>query len=820
MRRATSRFRRATLRLPRESTAGVRPGDPVRQGEDPALPTPRYERGLVTLFILQICALTCQVLAAHLARRGHSSVADILSHFGMAVLFGSVLWVLPRPQLTLLARNTAVACLAVTPTLMWRATDPLQFSGFDEQLHLRTLGDIISSHRLFEANPTLEISPLYPGLEAVTVMLHQLGIPTLFAAVIFIPLARLVLVAVLCDAVEQLTGSIPGQRWSARRAGGLAVAIYAVSPQFVWFNSQYSYQTLALPLALASVSLIARAREADKPFPLFGGATVCLLGVAVTHHLTSFLTAAFLLVWMAVERGPAKMRVAYGALAAVASTVAWAIVQRSTLEGYFGPMISDLASELSGGVRRQAFEDSAGTSTPPLDQILLLYYAAALSLTALGLTILTVRWVRRRQHDLTFWNPQLLVLALSVAIPFLLAARIVPKGVEIFTRSSSFLFLPMSFVVVNYMRRLNWWGMAQWMERPPQRSEPEQNTRRIVGQVLAITLASGVFLGGYVLGSGPEWARLPGPYKPAADSRSIDAENLAAVQWAGQTLPPGSRIVADRVSSVLLAASAGLWPVYGGLGGIRTPELYVAEDWGMPETDKASALKIRYLYVDRRLASEPPPFGYYFETGEVGGGEQLTESQLTKFDRVPAIKEIYRHGPVSIYDLKGLGLPEFRNGWRGTTPAMGAVKQLAVGLMVGLLFALVMRSRIWPRIVGEAVELRQALGPALTAAVLLASVCLTSVALLLAHVWMTPLIVLSAVAMVALANPYRTINMLRRVAAKITWRRVVTVAIVAVPFAVIMALAILDAAGEDIIRVRQILNDPTAVHISPNAPPG
>ncbi|MCH9734872.1 MAG: hypothetical protein K0U78_10000 [Actinomycetia bacterium] len=806
------------LKLPR--TAGVRSDDLVIRGGDPALPTHRYERGLVALFILQICALTCQVLAAHLARRGHSGVADILSHVGMAVLFGSALWVLTRPQLTLLARNTAVACLAVTPTLMWRATDPLQFSGFDEQLHLRTLRDIISSHRLFEANPVLEISPRYPGLEAVTVVFHQLGMPALVAAVIFIPLARLVLVAVLCDAVEQLTGSVPGQRWSARRAGGLAVAVYAVSPQFVWFNSQYSYQTLALPLALAAVSLISRARTADKPFPLFGGATVCLLGVAVTHHLTSFLTAAFLLVWMAAERGPAKMRVAYGALAAVASTVAWAIVQRSTLEQYFAPMISDLASELSGGVRRTAFEDSAGTATPPIDQVLLLYYAAALTLTALALTTLTVRWVRRREHDLNYWNPQLLVLALSVAIPFLLAARIVPKGVEIFTRSSSFLFLPMSFVVVNYMRRLNWWGMAQWKERPAGQSDPEPSTLRTVGQVLAITLAAGVFLGGYVLGSGPEWARLPGPYKPAADSRSIDAENLAAAQWAGQALPPGSRIAADRVSSVLLAANAGLWPVYGGLGGIRTPELYVAEDWGMSETDKASALKIRYVYVDRRLASELPPFGYYFETGEVGEGQQLTDAQLTKFDRVPAIKEIYRHGPVSIYDLKGLGLPEFRNGWQGTTPTMGAVKQLAVGLMVGLLLALVMRSRIWPRVVEEAVSLRQALGPALIAAVVMASVCLVSVALLLAHVWLTPLIALSALAMVVLANPCKTISKARQVAAKVTWRRVAPVALVAVPVAVIMALAVLDAAREDITRVHQILNDPTAVHISPNTPSG
>ena len=43
------------------------------------------------------------------------------------------------------------------------------------------------------------------------------------------------------------------------RAGGLAVAFYALSSQFVFFNSQFAYQTLALPLALAAVSFIADA---------------------------------------------------------------------------------------------------------------------------------------------------------------------------------------------------------------------------------------------------------------------------------------------------------------------------------------------------------------------------------------------------------------------------------------------------------------------------------------------------------------------------------------------------------------------------------
>lgn len=802
----------AGLSVNRPGKAGgeARHGRPDHPGGHWLVPHHKHHRGRVGLLALQLCALAGQVLAVHLARSGWPTQrADLLSIVSMAVMYGSAVWAMTRPHLTRLTRNYAVACLAITPALMAHATDPLLLTGFDEQLHMRTLRDIIASHRLFEPNPVLEISPRYPGLETVTVVFHQLGLPPMVAVVVVILLARLVLLGVLCDAVEHLTHSV--------RAGGLAVAVYAMSPQFVWFNSQFSYQTLSLPLALAAVSLIGRARQAGNPMPFLGGATVCLLGVAMAHHLTSFLTAGFLLVWTLAERGHPRMRVAYGALAAVSSTVLWAVVQRATLEQYFGPMIHDLANEVGGGVRRQAFKSSAGAATPLLDKVLLLNYAVALSLTALALLVLTLRWQRQRLHDLHYWNPQLLVLAMALALPVLLGARVIPKGVEIFTRSSSFLFLPLSFVVVNYIARLDWWHMARLPHRPPQEAGPHPSRRGPVAHVFWVAAASLVFLGGYVLGSGPSWARLPGPYLPAADSRSMDPETLAAVKWAGESLPAGSRIAADRVSSILLASQAGLWPVYEGLAGAKTPELYVARNWGLDQTDLAGALKIRYVYVDRRMADSLPPFGIYFIDGEVDAGKQLKPSQLDKFDRVPAIKAVYRHGPVSIYDLKGLGLPDYRSGWLGPTPASRPLDQAAVGMMIGLLLAGVIRSRIWPRIGAQLSALRRAFGAPDAAAVLLGAVCLVSAAFILAGVWLTPIVFGCAALVVALANPRATRTALARAASHLTWRGLLAAGSFLVPLAAIGAFSIYDAAQQDIVEVRQILDDPAAVHIPQTA---
>lgn len=753
----------------------------------------------------QTLALALQVGAVLLALRGQDSVAEVTSVSGFAIAFGSALWVLTRPQLTRAARNTAVVCLGITPALMWHSTNLLLFTGFDEQLHMRTLGDIISSHRLFEANPLLGVSPQYPGLEALTVLLHQTGLPTMAAATIVVFLCRLMLVTVLCDAVEQLTGDM--------RAGGMAVAAYAVSPQFVFFNSQFAYQTMALPLALAAVSLLARARSSDYPVRLFLGATVCLFGVAVTHHVTSFLTTVFLLLWVLVEKGQSRLRILYGALVAVASTLAWAMVQWSMLSGYFGPIIDDVSNQLATGMRRKPFHDSGGSVLPFWERLLLLYYAFALALVVLALAVYAFGWWGKhifgpREHRPQRWLPSLLLLFLVMLLPVLMAARVVPKGGEIFDRSSSFLFLPFSLLVGYYAVRF-WW-------HEPRHARSDQRWRSTGGRATAIVLASMMFVGGYILGSGATWSRMPGPYQVSSDSRSMDSETLAAVDWARENLPPGSRMSADRVNSTLFAARAGLWPILKRRDA-DVPSLYFADDWGEKETQTARILQLRYLYVDRRWADELPHLGSYFFKGETPEIQQLTDWELTKFDTVPGIELLYRHGPVSLYDLKGLGVQELRNGWYGETPTVSLLTQLAVGLLGGLLIGLTLHSGLRPRLAAAARRWYADAGPALTFATCLAGATLFSIALLLLGIWLTPTSVGVAVGLVVLINPGRTLALLRTGWDRVSWRQVGNGSLLAVPIAGVLGVAVFSAADRDSFQVRDILEDPSAIHVSPNS---
>lgn len=844
------------------------------------------------LLLWQTGALIVTVLAGHMARQDANAETNagalVLSSCGFALTFASALWFLTRPRLARAVRNAAVVCLGVTSAVQWRMNNPLLFTcGYDEQQHMRTLSDIVSSHGFYQPNPGLPISPRYPGLESLTVLFHQLGLPVMAAALAVVFVARLVLVLALCDAVEHLTGS--------SRAGGLAVAAYAVSSSFVYFNTQFAYQTLALPLALAAVALIARARWVSDPRLLLSGACVCLLAVVVTHHVTSWLTVGFLAVWTIAQRGgQARRRVFYSAVIAVVATTAWAIIQWSLLRDYFGPIIEDYAGQITGGLRRKPFSDSAGTRDAPWEQVFILSYAVSVTLVSSWLVLIWARSIqlrlrpgarfkpardvrrtvgnsstvshrcvkgapltyrhtasahvsmrggadslRRRRDSQTTgcwpsleqwwssvkrpprrdsqrWEPPVLLMLMVAMIPVLFAARIMPSGAELCDRSSGFLFFPLSLLVAD--------GAVRWSRSGPRRQLRSRpwDALRVARQVmlvrsLTLVLATSAFVGAYLTGSGPDWAREPGRYLASAYNRQMDSETFAAARWARDALPAGSRIGTDVEGFDVLAGQAHVWTVIQEFGMDVTP-FYFADQWGPAQTELARRMHLRYLYVDRRLADSQSHSWYFFkndkkndETDESQKPEQLTRVELTKFDTVPGIRAIYRHGPIAIYDLNALGVVEWRYGWSGETrPNIGVPVQLGVGLLLGLALTLV-RSTV----IKTVRTFRTAAGPSLTFAAGVGALCIASVTMLLAHIWLGPTVFLSMALVVLLANRHWATDLLRKSAARLRWRRIAASTVVAVLVAAAIALSILDvdASPWGVRRIQEILDDPSAVHI-------
>jgi hypothetical protein len=464
--------------------------------------------------------------------------------------------------------------------------------------------------------------------------------------------------------------------------------------------------------------------------------------------------------------------VAIGAAVAVLSTAIWAAIQWTLLRDYFGPMIDDVTAQLTTGVQRRPFSETSAQPKPLWERLLLVYYAAAV--TAMVVSILALRTGRVRRYPP--WRPRLLLVVLVGSIPGLFAARLLPRWGEVGDRASTFLYLPFSLLAVAAVLHVCRNGRR-----------PGPLLRRTV-----LVLGTGVFLGGYLLGTGSEWARLPGPYLPGADGRSMDAATLTAVDWAGEHLAAGSRIGADRLTSTLLASRARLWPVFTHDDSPEIAVLFRSEEWGDQETAIVRDKRLSYLFVDRRFADRTPLVGTYFDESPA---YTLSARALTKFASAAGISEIYRRGPISIYDLTGLSPTPVRSGWYGQARATGTVDQVLIGLLLGLAGTLAASFARGRRALGFVGSIYLAAGARLAVAFVLASSCLVSVLMILTGLWLGPWIFVTALGVVVLAHPGRALTVLGAIPSRILSGWAVAVVGLGVAAAVALALCSMHAAS-------------------------
>lgn len=245
-----------------------------------------------------------------------------------------------------------------------------------------------------------------------------------------------------------------------------------------------------------------------------------------------------------------------------------------------------------------------------------------------------LRRIARRHHH----RPVALALA-GGALAYLgsQTLRLTELGLQVAGRTGEFLFLALGFVLAI--------GIAQ--SGPFRRPGPLA--------VAAFTVwAAVIFTGGVILGW-PRWARLPGPYLVAAETRSIEREGLLAAEWTRARLGRDNRIAADRINAVLLVSHGGQYPVTSSYDRVDVPSLFFAPDLGPAEGAILRAGQIRYVVVDRRLGGRPPLSGLYIELGEPGANRHtgaIDPATLAKFDGVRGIDRVFDSGNIVIYDVE------------------------------------------------------------------------------------------------------------------------------------------------------------------------
>ena len=632
-----------------------------------------------------ICATTglglCgEGLAMAVAPR-HPVIGQVLFFVAIVVPFTIFLTVLMVPRLGSL-REITVAILGLYPAMVYRMSSPLVLAGYDEHQHAQSLMNLLRGSGLFSPNPTLPVSPYYPGLELFTAVAIRLtGLPVVLAASLVVLLCRLLLVLIIYHAALLVSPS--------RRGASLVVAFYAVSSHFYSFDAGFAYETLALTLGLGGIFLLRRAQLADGAAArrLFFIASLVLIATAVTHHVTSWMVLAFLIAWAAMSRKGERKLLARAAVVMGVAVAIWTAVLATRLVAYLAPIVSTALQSarafLAGSSGHHIFGASGGTP-PPADweRVMLVVYTLATTLASLVCAwIILSRAFHNRDRMLG------LLGALNLAFPLTAAAHFDPSVGELGDRAASFLFLPLAL------------SCSLIIQRHPRVARRPAGTHNPFRPAMLIALIGGtaiVYLGGTLLGSSPDYNRLPGPYLPSADFRTQDPETLAAVDWAGRHLPTGSTVVADRVPAVLLG-SAALWPLTNPQQGFVPAQLYFSTAWGPQQTAIVKGIHIDYLYVDMRLADSLPYLGYYFSQGETAKPTRITVADVAKFAHVPGLKAVYHHGPVTIYDTSGLGVVPKQAGFTGDhTMGLGPLDAI-LGAVVVLLILPFRRRLAWAR---------------------------------------------------------------------------------------------------------------------------
>jgi len=517
--------------------------------------------------------------------------------------------------------------------------DPVVPGGYDEYLHLRTAQDIVASHVLFLPNVLLSVSPYYPGMELVTAAVSQMsGMSVYESGIVVLGVARIALSLGLFFLFAMAT--------SSTRVAGIAAAIYMTNPHFLYFDSQFAYESLALPLAVAVLYLVVRRGHAAQArwLALSAIAVLTIFGVVTTHHVTAALLALFLLLWAGVawvlrirdRSKPGRPALLTSALIALWATLI-ALPTFTYLEPVLTAAVGQIVEVVSGSMTaRQLFVSRAG-DTAPLWEKLIGFGSAAVVLLLLGLGLLVVY---RRYRDV----PIVLALGLIACIfPLTLLARFSPIAAEVASRTPEYLFLAIAPIMALRLARLAYRGHDAIFQ-----------LARAAG-VMVILVVGGVFVGM------SDWSRLPGPYLVSADGRSVDAEGVAAASWTQLELGDDRTFAADRVNRLLLSAYGRQAVATTYATGLPIRNLFLSDKLGATERRVAQSAGVEFVLTDHRLTTGLPVVGHYFDRGEevvVGIHDSpLDPRLLDKFDANPEISRIFDGGDIRIYDVR-----QFRDG--------------------------------------------------------------------------------------------------------------------------------------------------------------
>jgi hypothetical protein len=529
----------------------------------------------------------------------------------------------------------------VLPTFWLSPDGP---SGFDEIAQFSLLRNVISSGHLFQHTPLLPIGTYYPGLQSAAATIHWLtGLSPWDSALALIAVVH----CLLPVQVYYIARALPvPHRWAA--TAGL---VYAASPSFVYFDAQFSYESVGILLMLTIVRLyveaLAAGRSGDRTWRQSLSAllliTVISFGLVVTHHLTSLAGIALLLVgalFLKPISGLADRRGGWRRLFARWMPVLtltmclglWVVFVAPTTVSYLFPHVSGTVSDIvalitrskaSNGSARTLFSHSGSPSYERVAAI------AAPVMIAVAFLFAGIRWLQKPHLRSNFLWSFVIAAGYLVSLPL----TVTSAGAQLAHRSWAFTsvgvaLLPAALVILYELDKAR-----PWLKRTA---------------VMAGAAALAVVFVGNVAVDAPPGTRFPGPYQFGNDTLSITPETLSFAHWVEAHLGPGAHVVTDRFTAIALTANAdAVTPIPG-------PGLPISNIWygSRPPTPALmSAMEYLgddYLAVDVRDARYTTTGPALFYLGEPN---RVPVANITRLARWPWLRPLYSSQHYRLYKI-------------------------------------------------------------------------------------------------------------------------------------------------------------------------
>jgi hypothetical protein len=509
---------------------------------------------------------------------------------------------------------------------------PFRFTYADELSHVWNVDRILATGRLPTDNVALPVTTHFPGLETLTAGLASTaGLSSFTAGLVVVGVARCILELGLFTVFELISGST--------RVAALAAVYFAFDPELLYWSAQFSYESLALPLALVvlTAALSRRRghfladRRAARPWT-----AVALIGIAAltpTHHITSYAVAAVLLVlavasFVSQKRGwraPWDLAV----VAAVASAAWFAF--RATIVGSY---LHDIFLAAYGSAK--AIVTGAALPRKPFQSTIYHVPIAERAVAIVGLLViaLLVAYATLRRGKRVFRDPFTRLFWLSCC-GYLgsYVLRFVPSAWEIANRASEFLLVGTSLVLA-----LSGVHLA---------------LRRAYGAagMAAFAVMFGVGFASGVIGGWPPPAQLASPLEVATAGTTILPQGYTAADWAERALPAGARFIADESNGRLLFTIAHDRPSIG--LGPPTKAILQAPAFGDYELAVLRRSGARYVLIDRRKIANDNILGYFFDRDDRPVA-QIDPAIWQKFEHAPWADRVYDSGNILVYRLRAV----------------------------------------------------------------------------------------------------------------------------------------------------------------------